>query len=105
MPLDPQAQAFLEQLAAAGMPPIHELSVEQARQAIVALFGTQGDPEPVGAIRDCKIPGASGEMPARIFTPHGVGPFPILIYCHGGGWVLGNLEASDATCRALSNAG
>jgi acetyl esterase len=104
MPLEPQAQAFLEQLAATGATPLHELSVEQARQVIVTLFGTQGDPEPVGAVQDCTIPGAAGEMSARIYRPHGTGSFPVLVYFHGGGWVIGNLEAYDATCRALTKA-
>jgi len=104
MPLDPQAQAFLEQLAATGAPPLHELPVAEARQVIVALFGTQGDPEPVGGVEERTIPGASGEMPTRIYTPYGTGPFPVLVYLHGGGWVIGDLEAYDATCRALTNA-
>jgi len=104
MPLDPQAQAFLEQLAASGAPPLHELSVAEARQVIVALFGVQGDSEPVGAVANRMIPGAAGEIPARIYTPRGTDPFPILVYFHGGGWVIGNLEAYDATCRALTNA-
>ena len=104
MPLDPQAQAFLEQLAAAGDPPLHELSVAEARQVIVALFGTQGDPELVGAVEERTIPGAGGEMPTRIYKPYGTGPFPVLVYLHGGGWVIGDLEAYDATCRALTNA-
>jgi len=104
MPLDPQAQAFLEQLAASGAPPLHELSVAEARQVIVALFGVQGDSEPVGAVANRMIPGAAGEIPARIYTPPGTGPFPLLVYFHGGGWVIGNLEAYDATCRALTNA-
>jgi acetyl esterase len=104
MPLDPQAQAFLEQLAAAGAPPLHELSVEEARQVIVQLFGTTGAPEAVGAVQNRTIPGAAGEMPTRIYTPSGTGPFPVLVYFHGGGWVIGNLDAYDATCRALTNA-
>jgi acetyl esterase len=104
MPLDPQAQTFLEQLAAAGAPPLHELSVEEARQVIVQLFGTTGDPEAIGAVQNRTIPGAAGEMPTRIYTPSGTGPFPVLVYSHGGGWVIGNLDAYDATCRALTNA-
>ena len=104
MPLDPQAQAFLEQLAATGAPPLHELSVAEARQVIVALFGTQGGPEPVGAVEERTIPGAGGEMPTRLYMPYGTGPFPVLVYLHGGGWVIGDLEAYDATCRALTNA-
>src|SRR5262245_5898771 len=67
MPLDPQAQAFLEQLAASGAPPLHELSVAEARQIIVTLFGTTDNPEPVGAVEDRTIAGAAGEMPARIY--------------------------------------
>jgi acetyl esterase len=104
MPLDPQAQAFLEQLAAANAPPLHELTIEQARQVIVDLFGTKEAPEPVGAVAHHQISGAAGDLPARIYTPQGGGPFPILVYFHGGGWVIGNLEAYDATCRALTNA-
>jgi acetyl esterase len=104
MPLDPQAQGFLEQLAAAEAPPLHELSVEDARQVIVELFGTKENPEPVGKVENRMIPGADSEMPVRVYTPEGVGPFPILVYFHGGGWVIGNLEAYDPTCRALTNA-
>jgi acetyl esterase len=104
MPLDPQAQAFLEQLAAANAPPLHELTVAQARQVIVDLFGTKDAPEPVGVVADRTIPGAVGDLPARFYTPPGGGPFPMLVYFHGGGWVIGNLEAYDATCRALTNA-
>jgi acetyl esterase len=104
MPLDPQAQAFLEQLAATGAPPLHELSVAEARQVIVELFRTHGAPEPVGAVEERTIPGAGGEMPTRLYIPYGTGPFPVLVYLHGGGWVIGDLEAYDATCRALTNA-
>jgi acetyl esterase len=104
MPLDPQAQAFLAQLAAANAPPLHELTVEQARQVIVELFGTKEQLAPVGVVEERQIPGAAGDLPARIYTPQGRGPFPVLVYFHGGGWVIGNLEAYDATCRALANA-
>jgi acetyl esterase len=104
MPLDPQAQGFLEQLAAAGAPPLHELSVDDARQVIVELFGTNENPEPVGKVEDRMIPGADGEISVRVYTPEGTGPFPVLVYYHGGGWVIGNLDAYDPTCRALTNA-
>jgi acetyl esterase len=104
MPLDPQAQGFLEQLAAAGAPPLHELSVDDARQVIVELFGTKENLEPVGKVEDRMIPGADGEISVRVYTPEGTGPFPVLVYYHGGGWVIGNLDAYDPTCRALTNA-
>lgn len=104
MPLDPQAQALLEQLAASGAPPLHELSVAEARQVIVDLFGIPGEPESVGKVTNRRIPEAAGDIPMRIYTPEGNGPFPILVYFHGGGWVIGNLDAYDPTCRALTNA-
>jgi acetyl esterase len=43
-------------------------------------------------------------MPVRLYTPPGRGPFPVLVYFHGGGWVIGNIAAYDPTCRALTNA-
>jgi acetyl esterase len=104
MPLAPHAPPFLDPFAATGAPPLHDLSGARARQVTVTLFGTQGEPEPVGAVQDGTIPGAAGEMPARRYPPHGTGPFPLLCSAHGGGWVLGALGAYAATCRALPNA-
>jgi len=104
MPLNPQAKGFLEQLSASGAPPLHALSVEQSREIIVQLFAVPGEPEPVGAVVDRTIDGAAGELRARVYSPCGSGPFPLLVFFHGGGWVFGNLAAYDATCRALTNA-
>jgi acetyl esterase len=104
MPLHVQAQTFLDELAAAGGPPLHELPVDAARQVIEQLFGGTDAPEPVGAVEDRMIQGAAGEIRARIYTPEGQGPFPVLVYFHGGGWVIGSLDAYDPTCRALTKA-
>jgi len=104
MPLNPEAQAVLDQLTSSGVPPLHTLSVEGARQLIIDLFVTKADREPVGKVEDRQIPGPAGTIPARICTPRGAGPFPILVYFHGGGWVIGNIETHDAPCRTLSNA-
>ena len=105
MPLDPQAQAFLDQLAAVGGPALNEMPVADAREAIKALFQVEGDPEPVAKVEDRQISGPAGNsIPIRIYTPQGSGPFPILVFFHGGGWVLGDLETHDPTCRALTNA-
>lgn len=102
MPLDQQSKAFLDQLAAAGAPPLNGLPVPEARQALMQLFGVKG--EDVGKVEDRQILGPAGnKIPVRIYTPKGTGPFPILVFFHGGGWVLGNLETHDATCRALTN--
>ena len=103
MPLDPQAQAILDMIAAMGTPPIEEMSVEQAR-TMLNLNEMGGTPEPVARVEDREIPGPYGPTPIRIYTPEGVGPFPVLVYFHGGGWVLGNIEGHDNVCRVLTNA-
>ena len=63
----------------------------------------QGAPETVAHVENITIPGPGGEIPLRIYTPEGSGPFPILMYFHGGGWVLGNLSVRDNTCHFFAN--
>ncbi len=104
MPLDPQARLFLDQLAAAGLPPLEQLPLDQARALYRQLFGGTGEPEPVAGVKDVNIPSADEPIALRIYTPTGTGPFPVLVHFHGGGWVLGDLDAYDPTCRALTNA-
>jgi acetyl esterase len=104
MALDPQARAVLDQMAETGAPPINKLSVNEARQASEALAAMQGLPEPVGSIENRTLLGPGGDIPVRIYVPFGKGPFPVLIYFHGGGWVIGDIESSDGLCRILTNA-
>ena len=104
MPLDPQARAVLDQMAAAGGPPLNTLSAAQAREVMIALATMGGDPEPVGRVEDREATGPNGAIPVRIYTPTGGGPFPVLVYFHGGGWVLGSIETHDTVCRSLANA-
>jgi acetyl esterase len=103
MALDPQARAVLDQMAEAGGPPINELSVNEARQASAALTAMQGPPEPVGSVEERTLLGPGGGIPVRIYVPCGKGPFPVLLYFHGGGWVIGDIESSDGLCRTLTN--
>jgi acetyl esterase len=103
MPIDPQARAFLDQIEALGLPGFEDMTVEQAREAIMGLREFAGPPEPVAGIDDRVIPGPAGRIPVRVYTPTGAGPFPVLVYFHGGGWVIGNLETIDAPLRALTN--
>jgi acetyl esterase len=112
MPIDRQVQQLLDQYSRFQVPPLHTLTPQQARQtptltdAARALLQQQGkelELEPVGTITDQTIPGPAGALPIRIYRPEGAGPFPVLVYFHGGGWVLGNLEFSDAACRGLAN--
>lgn len=102
MPLHPQVKKALDAMAAAG-PPLHHLSPQEARKAILAMRATTGEPERVAKIEDRTFRGPGGQLPVRIYTPDGRGPFPVLVYFHGGGWVVGSVETVDASCRALAN--
>jgi acetyl esterase len=100
MPLDPQAQDVLNQLAALGLPPNHTVSPEQAR-ANAKLRPRAAGPE-VAKLEDHRVSAPDAEVPVRIYTPFGPGPFPILVWFHGGGWVVGDLDGADATARHLT---
>ena len=62
-----------------------------------------GEPETTVQVKNITIPGPGGEIPLRIYTPEGSGPLPILVYFHGGGWVMGNLNTCNNTCHFFSN--
>jgi len=109
---DPQMKAVLDQLKALGGKPIEILSAAEARKqpgppdAVKALLKKRGQsiaPQPVAKVEDRMVPGQGGAIPARVYTPDGAGPFPVLVYIHGGGWVIANINAYDASCRALCN--
>jgi acetyl esterase len=91
-------------MADAGLPPLGSVSVEETRQGMVAATAAGEEPEPVAKVEDRSIPGPGGQIPVRIYTPQGSGPFPVLVYFHGGGWVIGNVDTHDPTCRTLTNA-
>lgn len=100
MPLHPEFETLLAQLAQAGGQPLNELAVEDARAFIIALQPAAPDLT-VGALENRVIPGPAGDIPLRIYSPRGDGPFPVLVNFHGGGWVIGNLDTSDGQCRLL----
>jgi len=108
-----QMQAVLDQLQKLGGKPIESLTPEEARKqpspadAVKALLQSQGKstaPEPVASVKNQTIPGAGGQIPVRIYTPEGPGPFPVILYIHGGGWVIADLDTYDSSPRALANA-
>jgi acetyl esterase/lipase len=103
MPLDPQMKVVLDAMAAAKAPPFHKLTPQEARKNL-ARRAAQGEPEPVARVEDRKIAGPAGEIPVRIYTPRGNGPFGACVYFHGGGWVVGDIELTDQPCRMLTNA-
>ena len=63
----------------------------------------EGTPAAVAQVEDITIAGPGGQLPLRIYTPAGTGPFPLLIYLHGGGWVFGTLDQSDNVCRYFTS--
>ena len=112
-PLDPQMQAVIDELVALEAPKLTDMTPFNARQttplvqAVNAVLTRQGKPpqEPVGNVAHRLIPGGAGQqMLVRFYQPVGDGPFPTLVYFHGGGWVIANLDVYDASCRALVNA-
>lgn len=99
--LDPQAAAVLAQMEAAGIPPLHELTPEAART--LARASVQRSDEPVFQITEEDVPGAAEQLSVRLYHPGGDELPPLIIFFHGGGWVLGDLDSQDALCRALAN--
>jgi acetyl esterase len=102
MPLDPQAKAILDLLAEAPMPPPAELEPAQMRE-IFESMNVPSQPPPLASAVDRRLPGPAGDVPVRIYTPEGSGPFPALVYFHGGGFVIGGIDTHDGTCRELCN--
>lgn len=114
--LDIDVKTILDQYAKLNAPPIETLSPENARNnptlknaveeliaenpAVRATTLIKPVPQPV-KISHRLIPGPQGDILVRIFTPDGDGPFPVLVYFHGGGWVIANLDVYEPSCRAL----
>ena len=99
--LTPEIQAVLDEMNAAPGPPAHEIPVDQARANHSAEAANLcGEGEPVAEVREMRV----GDVPVRTFRPEGEGPFPIVVYLHGGGWMMGTLDSYDALLRALATA-
>ncbi|WP_209123313.1 alpha/beta hydrolase [Alkalihalobacillus sp. BA299] len=107
MALQPQVKNLLDQIAAAmadGAPKIEEMSVQENRDGLLAFYaGVIGEPQEVAKVENINIPVEGAEIGLRIYTPKGDGPFPVFVYYHGGGWVLGDLEVVDPLLRSLTN--
>ena len=101
--LHPQVEAFRCQRHAAGVRPLRELSVAEARLAELAAL-EPAPPEPVAHVLERVLPGADGETRVRVYAPEADRALPALMYFFGGGWVLGSLAAVDPVCRRLANA-
>jgi len=102
VPLDPQARALLDQMAAAGGPPISALTPDQVRAGFDASAALTRRPEVPAPTEDVRIPVAAGDIGARVYRPPSAGPLPVVVYFHGGGWVVGNVETHDNLCQQLA---
>jgi acetyl esterase len=105
--LHPQARALLRLMEERGVPPTHTLAPAEARAFYRDRRAfTQPDPPAVASVRDLEARGPAGPIPLRSYRPAGSGAdavLPVLVYYHGGGWVIGDLDTHDVLCRELSN--
>jgi acetyl esterase len=100
MPLHPQARAILDQGEALGLPKLHELPPDGARQQARALIEFVGAGPELANVEDIKIPTSGGEIPGRRYTPEDAAGK--IMWIHGGGWVICDLDTHDAMCRLLA---
>jgi len=100
MPLHPEYETLLKQMAEVGGPNLSDMPVEQGRE-MYRMMQPENPALVVGSVHDQKIPGPAGEIPIRIYTPDGDGLFPIVLMFHGGGWVIGDLVTADAQSREV----
>jgi acetyl esterase/lipase len=104
VPLDPVAQKMLDDFVASGRPNAHLLPVEQARANFEALFEGLRPGESVASTADHEIPVGGGTIKARSYRPTDEQGLGLVVYFHGGGWLLGSHESHDTICRSLANA-
>ena len=105
--LDPQAKSYLDLLASLGAPPLHSLQAPQARVAYKkARAIAQPEPPRVAAVTNLSATGPGGEIPLRAYRPQGSNAtqvLPVLVFLHGGGWTIGDLDTHDVACREICN--
>jgi len=105
--LHPQAQALLRTMKERGVPPTHTLTPQLAREAYTMRRAlSQPAPPEVAMVRELQADGPTGPVPLRLYRPLGSAAdalLPVLVYFHGGGWVIGDLDSHDTVCRELAN--
>ena len=108
--LDPDAAAVLNAFREAGRPPYETLTPVEARAMYLAARPvSQPEPPKLASVESLVIPGPAGDIPARLYKPLTLrqwdGLSPCLVFFHGGGWVIGNLDSHDVVCRTLADEG
>ncbi|TAK66937.1 MAG: alpha/beta hydrolase [Betaproteobacteria bacterium] len=107
MAVDPQMQVVIERVANSALPPYHRVSAGEARRLYKVSRAALSPPVPgVEAVRDLAARGPAGPIPLRLYRGLGTAagaPLPLLVYFHGGGWTIGDLDTHDIVCRTLAN--
>ena len=107
MPVDPQMQAVIERVAKSGLPPYFSLSAVEARRLYKETRAALSPPVPeVETVRELAASGPAGPIPVRLYRGLGTAagaPLPLLVYFHGGGWTIGDLDTHDIVYRTLAN--
>ena len=101
MPVDPQIRALLDR--GTGVPATHTLQVAEARRQYEARIALMAPPPPMAKVLERSIDGPGGAMKLRVYTPAGSGPFPLMMFFHGSGFVLCSLDTHDGMCRNLAS--
>ena len=97
----PEIADMIEMMGAVPAPELSSLSPEGARQFSEGIFPEPAEPEPVGDVMELSV--SDEGVPIRVYVPEREGPYPTLVYYHGGGWVIGDLDSHDETCRVLAS--
>jgi acetyl esterase len=100
--LGPEARAFLQMVEESPVPPTYTLTPANARRQYERLAEMRST-EPVAKTQDFEIDGPDGPIPMRLYEPDAEGPLPVLVYYHGGGWVIGSRDTHDGICTRLCN--
>ena len=108
--LDPDAAAVFKAFQEAGRPPYETVSPAEARELYLkGRFVSNPEPPELASVEPLTIPSPAGLIPARIYTPTRLrtanGLAPGLVFFHGGGWVIGDLDSHDVVCRKLADEG
>ena len=104
MPLDHDVEILLKMIQEANRPSFETVGAIAARELFMAgRKALSPDPMPIAETRDIAIPGPGGAIPARLYRSVTTGILPVLVFFHGGGWVVGNIESHEAMCRHLAN--
>ncbi len=104
MPLDPQTRVLLEQMAKANLTPYEAMTPQEARRQMALGSCFMERPPEIFAWEDREISGPQGTVRIRTYRPSSTAVLPVVVFFHGGGWVMGSIETHDVYCRQLANA-